>query len=116
MHGRVSYKTVATYKSALLKQQILHGYNAAQENHSCFNARKRHFLKYKLYMHQAYLIVSNTTYLHTYVVAFQYSLIIIYKLMNNSLLALDVINIYNRNPDDVIVSNLWSLTITDQRK
>ena len=34
MHDRVSYKTVA----AILIRQILRGYNAAQENHSCFNA------------------------------------------------------------------------------
>ena len=38
-----------SYKSALLIQQILHGYNAAQESHSCFNVSKRYFLKYKMW-------------------------------------------------------------------
>ena len=40
LHSRVSYETLTTYKSALLIQQILHGYNAVQENHSCFNISK----------------------------------------------------------------------------
>ena len=39
----------SSYKSALLIQQILRGYNAAQESHSCFNVSKWYFSKYKMW-------------------------------------------------------------------
>ena len=44
-----SYETLAGYKSTVLIQQILRGYNVAQENHSCFNISKWHFSKYKMW-------------------------------------------------------------------
>ena len=46
LHGRVSYETVAIAKSALLLQQVLRDYNAAQENCSYFNVLKWYSLKY----------------------------------------------------------------------
>ena len=47
--ARQSYLWNSSYKSALLIQQILCGYNAAQENHSGFNVSKRYFSKYKMW-------------------------------------------------------------------
>ena len=49
LHGRVSYVWNSSYKSDLLIQQILRGYNVAQEEHSCFNVSKWHFSKYKIW-------------------------------------------------------------------
>ena len=38
-----------SYKTALLIKQIWHGYNVAQEDHSCFNISKWYFSKYKMH-------------------------------------------------------------------